>query len=97
MLVESTTLLPLLFVGVAALFATLAQRMGREMAALPPLTGYLANLGGSLAGVAAFGVMSWLELSPSIWFGLAFARGAAAAAIGRSWRDRTSPARRASP
>jgi predicted membrane-bound spermidine synthase len=71
-LVESTTLLPLLFVGVAALFATLAQRMGREMAALPPLTGYLANLGGSLAGVAVFGAMSWLELPPAVWFGLAF-------------------------
>jgi hypothetical protein len=71
-LVESTTLLPLLFVSVAALFATLAQRMGREMGALPPLTGYLANLGGSLAGVAAFGAMSWLELPPSVWFGLAF-------------------------
>ena len=40
MLVESTMLLPLLFVIVAALFATLAQRMGREMAALPPLRGY---------------------------------------------------------
>ena len=37
-LVESTMLLPLLFVIVAALFATLAQRMGREMATLPPLT-----------------------------------------------------------
>ena len=71
--VESTTLLPLLFIGVAALFATLAQRMGREMATLAPLTGYLANLGGSLAGVAAFGAMSWLELSPTVWFGLAFA------------------------
>ena len=37
-------LLPLLFVIVAALFATLAQRMGREMAALPPLRGYTINL-----------------------------------------------------
>ena len=36
-LVESTMLLPLLFVAVAALFVTMAQRMGREMAALPPL------------------------------------------------------------
>ena len=72
-LVESTTLLPLLFIGVALLFATLAQRMGREMAALPPLKGYLANLGGSLAGVTAFGAMSWLELPPAAWFGLAFA------------------------
>ena len=46
-------LLPLIFVIVAALFATLAQRMGREMAALPPLRGYTLNLLGSLAGVAA--------------------------------------------
>lgn len=71
-LVESTLLLPLLFVIVAALFATLAQRMGREMATLPPLRGYTINLLGSLAGVAAFGVISWLELSPTWWFGLGF-------------------------
>ena len=49
--VESTMLLPLLFVIVAALFATLAQRMGREMAVLPPLNGYTVNIVGSLAGV----------------------------------------------
>jgi predicted membrane-bound spermidine synthase len=71
-LVESTLLLPLLFVIVAALFVTLAQRMGREMAALPPLRGYTLNLLGSLAGVVAFGVMSWLELAPTWWFALAF-------------------------
>ena len=72
-LVESTMLLPLLFVIVAALFATMAQRMGREMATLPPLRGYTVNILGSLAGVAAFAVISWLELSPTWWFGLAFA------------------------
>jgi SAM-dependent methyltransferase len=71
-LVESTMLLPLLFVIVAALFATLAQRMGREMAQLPPLRAYTINLAGSLAGVAALGVISWLELSPVVWFGVAF-------------------------
>jgi SAM-dependent methyltransferase len=71
-LVESTMLLPVLFVIVAALFATLAQRMGREMAMLPPLRGYTTNLLGSIAGVAAFAVMSWLELSPTWWFGIAF-------------------------
>jgi hypothetical protein len=60
--VESTMLLPLLFVAVAALFATMAQRMGREMAVLTPLRGYTINIVGSLAGVAAFGVISWLEL-----------------------------------
>jgi predicted membrane-bound spermidine synthase len=70
-LVESTMLLPVIFVIVAALFITLAQRMGREMATLPPLRGYTVNLVGSLAGVVAFAVMSWLELSPSLWFGIA--------------------------
>ena len=71
--VETTLLLPLLFVAVAALLATAAQRMAREMAALPPLRGYTLNVAGSLAGVAAFGVISWLELPPSVWFGVAFA------------------------
>jgi SAM-dependent methyltransferase len=72
-LVESTLLLPLLFVIVAALFVALAERMGREMARLPPLRGYTLNLAGSLAGVAAFAVCSWLELSPTVWFAVAFA------------------------
>jgi SAM-dependent methyltransferase len=72
-LVESTMLLPVLFVIVAALFAALAQRMGREMAQLPPLRAYTINLAGSLAGVVALAVISWLELPPPVWFGLAFA------------------------
>jgi SAM-dependent methyltransferase len=74
--VESTMLLPLLFLIVAALFTTLAQRMGREMAQLPPLRAYTMNLAGSLAGVVALGVISWLELSPTVWFGIAFAAAA---------------------
>jgi SAM-dependent methyltransferase len=72
-LVESTLLLPVLFVIVAALFATVAERMAREMSALPPLRAYTINILGSLAGVVAFAVMSWKELSPTYWFGLAFA------------------------
>lgn len=70
-LVESTMLLPLMFVIVAGLFVALAQRMGQEMAALPPLRAYTINLFGSLVGVVAFGVISWLELSPTWWFGIA--------------------------
>jgi spermidine synthase len=69
--IESTTLLPVIFLAVVALFVGVAERMGREMAALPPLTGYTANILGSLAGVAAFGLVSWLELPPSVWFGVA--------------------------
>jgi SAM-dependent methyltransferase len=71
--VESTMLLPMLFIIIAALFATLAQRMGREMAVLPPLNGYTVNIVGSLAGVSLFALISWLELSPGVWFGIALA------------------------
>jgi spermidine synthase len=66
--VESTLLLPIVFAVVAALFVALAERMGREMARLPPLRAYAWNLAGSLAGVAAFALVSWLELGPTWWF-----------------------------
>jgi SAM-dependent methyltransferase len=85
-LVESTLLLPVLFVIVAALFVTVAQAMGREMSSLPPLRAYTINILGSLAGVTAFAVMSWLELSPTFWFGVAFAT-----ALPLLWEDRLWP------
>lgn len=71
--VESTWFLPLLCIGVAALFATISQRLGREMNAHPPLKAYLLNIGGSLLGVVAFGTLSALQTPPVVWFGLAFA------------------------
>jgi SAM-dependent methyltransferase len=80
--VESTLLLPLLFVIVSLLFVALAQRMAIEMSRLPALRGYTVNLLGSLAGVVAFGICSWLELSPTVWFAVAFA-----AAVPLLWRD----------
>ena len=69
--VESTLLLPLLFMSVAALFVAVAHRMGRELSGRPPLRAYVINLLGSLTGVAAFALVSWLELPPSVWFGVA--------------------------
>ena len=71
--VESTMLLPLLFVIVAVLFITVAQRMGRELTRRPPLQAYTINLLGSLAGVATFALLSWFELPPVVWFAVAFA------------------------
>src|SRR4030095_7868453 len=71
--VESTLLLPVIFVIVAALFTTLAQRMGKEMGTLPPLSGYTLNLLGSLTGVGLFALISWLQLSPTWWFAIGFA------------------------
>src|SRR5688500_2647775 len=70
-LVESTLILPLLFLAVAALFVALAQRMAREMSATAPLRAYSLNIAGSLAGVVAFGVASWLQLPPVVWFAAA--------------------------
>ena len=68
--VESTLLLPLLFVAVGLLFVAAAHQMGRELAMRPPLSAYVVNLIGSLAGVAAFALVSWLELPPVVWFGV---------------------------
>jgi spermidine synthase len=66
-------LLPLLFVIVALLFVTVAQRMGRELTGRPPLQAYTINLLGSLAGIAAFALLSWFELPPAVWFAVAYA------------------------
>src|SRR5947207_1508361 len=71
--VETTLLLPLLFIAVAALFVTVAHRMGCELTGRPPLRAYVINLLGSLTGVAAFALVSWLELPPAVWFGTAAA------------------------
>ena len=102
--VETTLLLPVLFVTVAALLATAAQRMAREMAALEPLRAYTLNIAGSLCGVLAFAVMSWLELSPVVWFALAFASAVLLLVTPEPAKDfgvpegiRTAPARRPSP
>ncbi|HKB09396.1 MAG TPA: hypothetical protein VKD69_02040, partial [Vicinamibacterales bacterium] len=71
--VESTLLLPLLFAAVAALFVTVAHRMGVELTRHRPLRAYVINLLGSLTGVAAFAMVSWLQLPPAVWFGIAAA------------------------
>ena len=74
--VESTLLLPLLFVAVAVLFVTVAQQMGRAFTGRPPLNAYLVNLLGSLCGVAAFALISWLEMPPVVWFAVVTIAGA---------------------
>src|SRR3954463_14870946 len=71
--VESTLLLPLLFVAVAALFVTVAHRMGGELTRHAPLRAYVINLLGSLTGVGGFAIVSWLQLPPLAWFGVAAA------------------------
>jgi SAM-dependent methyltransferase len=95
--IETTLLLPLLFVAVAALLATAAQRMAREMAGLPPLRAYSLNVAGSLAGVVAFGVISWLELSPVVWFAIPFAAALPLLLTPEQAADPAAPGRQAPP
>jgi len=68
--IESIFLLPAIFLVVVGLFAALAERMGREMATLPPIQGYLWNVLGSLLGVIALGMLSWSQWPPQVWFGI---------------------------
>jgi spermine/spermidine synthase len=81
--VESTLLLPVLFAIVAILFVTVAQPMGRALSDRPPLRAYAINLSGSLAGVAAFALVSWLSLPPVVWFAIATAAAVPFACRGR--------------
>jgi spermidine synthase len=47
-----------------------AQLCGRVMRRLPPLPSYGFNLIGSICGVLALFVLSWLWIGPLVWFGL---------------------------
>ena len=60
--------LPLLMISVVALLATLALPLGSLLRSLPPLRAYAVDIVGSLAGIAAFGVMSAVGLEPAAWF-----------------------------
>src|SRR5215510_10452564 len=67
---EHYFVLPLIFTLVALTFVPLARPLGRLLNALPPLQAYGIDILGSLAGIAAFFVMSYLSLPPVIWFAL---------------------------
>ena len=82
--VESTLLLPAIFLVVVALFCRAGAADGaRDERREPPLVSYTANIVGSLAGVVAFALLSWLELPPAVWWSLAAARCDSAARAGR--------------
>jgi SAM-dependent methyltransferase len=60
------------FLLIAIEFVPLGQRIGKDLKAYrPALQGYILNLVGSLAGVVAFAVVAYFQLSPGWWFGAA--------------------------
>ena len=62
------------FVLVALMFAGLGQQLGRAFDVYPDrIKGYALNIGGSIAGIVAFSVMSFANMPPLVWFTVAFA------------------------
>jgi len=69
---ESFFLLPLVFTVVTLLFTLLGQNLGRLLASVrPPLTAYTIDVAGSIAGSAAFALISFVGAPPGVWFGIA--------------------------
>ena len=59
------------FVLISLIFIGVGQTMGRAFNAIAnPVEAYTINLIGSLAGIAGFGVASYLRTPPSVWFSL---------------------------
>ena len=57
------------FAAIALMFVGLGQAMGRALAAAPDrVTAYSVNVLGSLIGIAAFGLASYLQTSPVVRF-----------------------------
>ena len=57
------------FVLVALMFVGLGQVLGRAFDAYPDrVLGYTLNIGGSLAGIACFSAISFMEAPPVAWF-----------------------------
>ncbi len=61
-------LLPLTFIATAATMAVLALPLGPLLRSMPPLRAYAIDIGGSLAGIAAFATLSALSTPPLLWF-----------------------------
>ena len=57
------------FVGIALMFVGLGQALGRAFNAVPDrVQAYTADILGSLAGIAAFGLASYFNTTPHLWF-----------------------------
>jgi SAM-dependent methyltransferase len=62
------------FAVVALMFVGLGQAMGRAFDAAPDrIAAYSVNVLGSLAGIAAFGLASYYQTPPVVWFALGIA------------------------
>ncbi len=66
---ENALVLPAAFLLVSLLFVCIGRPLGVLLSQVtPPLRAYALDIGGSLAGIAAFFVLSWFEQEPVVWF-----------------------------
>jgi SAM-dependent methyltransferase len=67
---ENYWVIPLIFALVALVFVPLGRVLGGLLQDLPPLRAYAVDIAGSLAGIAAFALLSYFSLQPFFWFAL---------------------------
>lgn len=66
---ENALVLPAAFLLVSLLFVCIGRPLGILLADVtPPLRAYAFDIGGSLAGIAGFFLLSWFEQPPAVWF-----------------------------
>jgi len=67
---ENALVLPAAFLLVSLVFVCIGRPLGRLLGEVtPPLRAYGLDIAGSLAGIAAFFVLSLTEMPPVVWFG----------------------------
>jgi len=59
--------LPLIFVGAAAVMALIAEAVARTFVTFEPLEAYRLDIAGSILGIAAFSLLSFLGAPPFAW------------------------------
>lgn len=65
--IPTVVTLPFVFLATTAVMAALANGTAQAFRALPPIKAYQLEITGSLLGVAAFTVLSFLQTKPLIW------------------------------
>jgi SAM-dependent methyltransferase len=59
--------LPAIFLAVAVVMAAIAQGVAKSFATFEPLEAYRLDILGSLAGIAAFSLLAFLQAPPFVW------------------------------
>src|SRR6266702_2072956 len=59
--------LPIVFLAVAAVMAMIGEGVARTFIRFRPLDAYRLDIGGSIAGVAAYSLLSFLDAKPVVW------------------------------